>query len=60
MEEALYPESKWPIARLWLYLLTGTVLVLVGIQLGIFWVIVRVLDELSQREALVKADMECR
>ncbi|MCK4472975.1 MAG: glycosyltransferase family 2 protein, partial [Anaerolineae bacterium] len=50
----------WPIERLWLYLLTETVLVLVGIQLGIFWVIVRVLDELSQREALVKADMECR
>ena len=50
----------WPIERLWLYLLAGTVLVLVGIQLGIFWVIVRVLDELSQREALVKADMECR
>jgi glycosyltransferase involved in cell wall biosynthesis len=49
----------WPIERLWLYLLTGTVLVLAGVQLGIFWVIVRVLDELSQREALIKADMEC-
>jgi glycosyltransferase involved in cell wall biosynthesis len=50
----------WPIERLWLYLLAGTTLVLVGIQLEIFWVIMRVLDELSQREALVKADMECR
>jgi glycosyltransferase involved in cell wall biosynthesis len=49
----------WPIERLWLYLLTGTVLVLAGIQLEIFWVIVRVLDELGQREALVKADMGC-
>jgi len=49
----------WPIERLWLYLLAGTMLVLVGIQLEIFWVIVRVLDELSQRETLVKADMEC-
>jgi hypothetical protein len=47
----------WPVERLWLYLLTGTVLVLAGIQLEIFWVIVRVLDELGQREALVKADL---
>ena len=50
----------WPIERLWLYLLAGTMLVLVGIQLEIFWVIMRVLDELGQREALVKADMGCR
>ena len=49
----------WPIERLWLYLLAGTMLVLVGLQLSIFWVIMRVLEELSQREALVKADMEC-
>ena len=49
----------WPIERLWLYLLGGTMCVLVGVQLVIFWIIVRVLDELSQREVLVKADMEC-
>jgi glycosyltransferase involved in cell wall biosynthesis len=47
----------WPIERLWLYLLAGTMLVLVGIQLDVFWVVTRVLDELSQREALAKADM---
>jgi glycosyltransferase involved in cell wall biosynthesis len=47
----------WPIERLWLYLLAGTMLVLVGTQLVIFWVIVRVLEELSQREALVEADL---
>ena len=52
--------AGWPIERLWLYLLAGTMLVLVGIQLDVFWVVVRVLDELSQREALVKADMECK
>jgi glycosyltransferase involved in cell wall biosynthesis len=51
--------NGWPIERLWLYLLGGTMLVLVGVQLVIFWVIVRVLDELNQREELVKADMEC-
>ncbi|MBE9507929.1 MAG: glycosyltransferase family 2 protein, partial [Chloroflexi bacterium] len=47
----------WPIARLWLYLLAGAMLVLVGLQLGVFWVIMRVLDELSRREALVCEDM---
>jgi hypothetical protein len=49
----------WPIERLWLYLLAGTMLMLVGVQLDVFWVIARVLEELSQREALVQADMEC-
>lgn len=49
----------WPIERIWLYLLAGTMLMLVGVQLDVFWVIARVLEELSQREALVKADMEC-
>jgi glycosyltransferase involved in cell wall biosynthesis len=49
----------WPIQRLWLYLLAGTMLMLVGVQLDVFWVIARVLEELSQREALVRADMEC-
>lgn len=49
----------WPIERLWLYLLAGTMLVLVGMQLVVFWAIVRVLEELSQREALAEADMAC-
>jgi len=47
----------WPVERLWLYLLAGTMLVLVGTQLVIFWVIARVLEELSQREAMVEADL---
>ena len=47
----------WPVERLWLYLLAGTLLVLLGTQLVVFWVIVRVLEELSQREALVEADL---
>lgn len=51
--------SGWPIERLWLYLLAGTMLVLVGTQLVIFWVIVRVLEELSVRDVQVKADLEC-
>ena len=50
----------WPIDRLWLYLLAGTMLVLLGTQLVVFWIIVRVLEELSQREALVEADLSRR
>jgi glycosyltransferase involved in cell wall biosynthesis len=50
----------WPIERLWLYFLAGTMLILVGIQLDIFWVVMRVLKELSQRETDVRADLEGR
>jgi glycosyltransferase involved in cell wall biosynthesis len=48
--------SGWPIERLWLYLLAGTMLALLGVQLALFWVIMRVLEELSQREVLAQAD----
>ena len=49
--------QDWPIERLWLYLLAGTMLILVGLQLVIFWLIVRILDELSKREIQVRIDM---
>ena len=39
----------WEIARLWLYLLASAMLVLIGVQLIIYWILVNVLDELSQR-----------
>ena len=47
----------WPIANLWVYLVASAMLVLVGLQLAIFWLIMRVLDELSQREADVRRDL---
>ncbi len=50
--------NGWPIERLWLYLLAGTLGILVGLQLMIFWVIMRVLEELSQRDARIQSDME--
>jgi len=40
----------WEIARLWLYLLGAAMLILLGIQLIIFWVLIRVLGELIDRE----------
>jgi hypothetical protein len=47
----------WEIARLWLYLLGGAMFLLVGIQLMIYWLLMRVLQELSQRELQLKKDM---
>jgi glycosyltransferase involved in cell wall biosynthesis len=47
----------WEIQRLWLYLLGSAMFILVGIQLGIYWVLMRVLEELSQREERSRKDM---
>jgi hypothetical protein len=49
--------SGWDIARLWLYMLGSAMLFLVGVQLIIYWVLLRVLDELSQREVKIDQDM---
>jgi hypothetical protein len=45
------------IARLWLYLLGSAMFILVGVQLIIYWILMRVLEELSQREVMTKKDM---
>lgn len=42
--------NGWEISRLWLYLVGSAMLVLTGVQLGIYWLLMRVLEELSQRE----------
>jgi hypothetical protein len=47
----------WSIERLWLYLLGSAMMILVGVQLVIYWVLLRVLEELGQREVLTKKDM---
>jgi len=49
--------SGWEIDRLWFYLLGSALLFLVGIQLIIYWILLRVLDELSQREARTTLDL---
>jgi glycosyltransferase involved in cell wall biosynthesis len=49
--------NGWDIDRLWLYLLGSAMFVLVGIQLIIYWILMRVLEELSQRGELTKKDM---
>ncbi len=49
--------SGWEIERLWFYLLGSALIFLVGVQLVIYWLLLRVLDELNQREILTKQDM---
>jgi hypothetical protein len=50
--------NGWEIARLWLYLLGAAMLVLLGMQLVVFWVLLRALEELSQRETLAVKDLQ--
>jgi len=47
----------WEIGRLWFYLLSSALLFLAGIQLAIYWLLLRILEELSQRDLLTKHDM---
>jgi len=54
---AVLGSNGWPVSRLWLYLVGSALLALVGVQLVISWIIMRVLEELSRREAHVDADM---
>jgi glycosyltransferase involved in cell wall biosynthesis len=47
----------WEIERLWFYLLSTALLSLAGIQLVIYWLLIRILEELSKREILTRQDM---
>jgi len=38
-------------------MLSSALIFLVGVQLVIYWLLLRVLDELNQREVLTKQDM---
>jgi glycosyltransferase involved in cell wall biosynthesis len=49
--------NGWEIERLWFYLLSSAMIFLVGVQLAIYWLLLRILEELSQREVLTKQDM---
>ena len=47
----------WEIDRLWFYLLSSAMILLVGLQLFVYWLLLRILEELSQREMQIKNDM---
>jgi hypothetical protein len=49
--------TGWEISRLWLYLLASAMFILVGAQLVIYWILLRVLGELSQRELLTQQEL---
>jgi hypothetical protein len=49
--------NGWEITRLWFYLIGSAMLVLIGVQLILSWILLRILDELSQREMLTAKDM---
>jgi len=54
----LLSVNGWDISRLWLYLLGSAMLILTSAQLFIYWILMRILEELSQRDELAKKDLE--
>jgi hypothetical protein len=49
--------ADWSIERLWLYLLMSAMSILVGMQLIVYWVLLRVLENLSEREMKTQQDL---
>ena len=47
----------WPVSRLWLYFLGSAMFTLMGVQLVISWLQMRVLEELSWRDTLAQNDL---
>jgi glycosyltransferase involved in cell wall biosynthesis len=50
--------NGWQITRLWFWLLSSALLILMGGQLAVSWIVMRVLEVLNQREADVEADIK--
>lgn len=48
--------SGWPIDRLWFWLLGSAMLTLIGVQLNIYWILLRVLEELGRRELEIQEE----
>ena len=53
----LIGADSWAIGRLWFYMVCSALIFLVGIQLVVYWLLLRILEELSQREMLTKQDI---
>jgi glycosyltransferase involved in cell wall biosynthesis len=49
--------GDWDVARLWLWLLVSALLILVGLQLSVSWIVMNVLDALSMRELKIEQEM---
>ena len=55
---AILGLNGWEVGRLWLYLLGSAMSILLGVQLVIYWILLRVLDELSRRDIVVERELE--
>jgi glycosyltransferase involved in cell wall biosynthesis len=53
----LLSTSGWDLSRLWLWLLGSALFLLVGLQLLISWILVRVLQALAERENIIQREM---
>src|SRR5688572_8686481 len=49
--------QSWEIGRLWFYMVGSAMIFLVGVQLVVYWLLLRILEELSQREMLTQQDI---
>ncbi|MCC7176530.1 MAG: glycosyltransferase family 2 protein [Bryobacterales bacterium] len=49
--------NGWELQRLWLWLLGSALFTLVGVQLLLFWTLIRVLDTLLERDARATEDL---
>lgn len=49
--------NGWPIERLWFYLLVSAMLIIIGLQLTISWIVMRVLEQLAGRELSMQRDL---
>ena len=47
----------WEIGRLWFYMVCSALTFLVGVQLMVYWLLLRILEELSRREILRRQDI---
>lgn len=50
-------SSTGGIERLWLYMLGSAMMILVGVQLVISWILLRVLEDLGEREVMTEKDI---
>lgn len=50
--------NGWTLDQLWLWMLASAMSTIVGVQLIVAWIVMRVLDELSAREAKQVLDMQ--
>lgn len=53
----LIGADSWAAGRLWFYMVCSALIFLVGVQLVVYWLLLRILEEVSQRELLTQKDI---